>query len=229
MHDVGQGWFSLTHWWYIPPRFIAHQPEDDMRTQISLIRHGETDWNSEGRWQGIAPVSINDNGIRQAEAAAPHLKNAGITRVIASDLLRAYRTGEIIAQVLGVPIKPDPRWREIDLGRWQGLTREDIIAWDIEALQAFESASYVDRAFPEGENTRQHITRVTEALNDLAATYPGQHVLVATHGGSIRCAIYSITGKAIHLVGNCSVTRLHHEGDTWQVVGVAEMPESITW
>lgn len=200
-----------------------------MQTQISLIRHGETDWNLEGRWQGIAPVPLNDTGLQQAQQAAPHLQDAGITRIIASDLNRAYQTGVIIAETLGVEVTPDERWREIDLGRWQGLTRENMIAWDADALQTFENATYIDRAFPEGETNRQHIARVAAALNDIVARHPGEHVLVATHGGSIRCAIYNITREAIHLAGNCSVSRLHHAGGEWRVVGVAEDPALIAW
>ncbi|GAB4526189.1 MAG: histidine phosphatase family protein [Anaerolineae bacterium] len=200
-----------------------------MTTRITLIRHGETDWNLDGRWQGHAPVPLNANGLRQAEDAAPTLAHAGITRIIASDLSRAYRTGEIIGAVLGLPVIPDRRWREIDLGRWQGLTMPEINAWDTVEHDVFVAASYIDRYFPEGESNRQHIARVAAALDDLVATYPGEHVLVATHGGSIRCAVYHLTGEPIHLAGNCSVTQLVHDGAGWSVRGVAETPAEVVW
>lgn len=200
-----------------------------MTTTITLIRHGETDWNVEGRWQGFAPVPLNANGMRQAREAAPYLKTAGIDRIVASDLLRARQTAEIVAETLSLPVAFDSRWREIDLGNWQGLTQNEISAWDPENHSAFDQASYLDRRFPDGENNRQHIQRTAKALHAVLEDHPGEHTLVATHGGSIRGAIYHITGERIHLTGNCSLTRLRYNGGTWDVLGIAQAPSDVIW
>lgn len=201
-----------------------------MGIAVTLMRHGETHWNTLGRWQGIAPVPLNDNGKEQTKEAAKHLINAGITHIVSSDLLRTRQTAEIVNEQLNLRLTFDPRWREIDLGRWQGLTMAEISAWDSEEFAIFDDADYIDRCFPEGESNQEHITRVTDALNALRSTYPTDaHILVVTHGGSIRSAIYPITGSAIHLSGNCSVTRLVHKGTSWDVLGIAEQPADVTW
>lgn len=200
-----------------------------MTTRITLIRHGETLWNATGRWQGHAPVPLHDTGIAQAKTAAPHLRNAGINHIVASDLSRAKYTAEIIAETLSLPVTTDPRWREVDLGQWQGLFSTEIMEWDEERRRQFEATDYVDRVFPDGEATRQHIARTVAGLNALLVDYPDEHILVATHGGSIRCAVYHLTGDVISLVGNCSITRLIHEDGTWRVIGIAESADSIAW
>lgn len=200
-------------------------------TRLTLMRHGETQWNVEGIWQGIAPVPLNERGRQQAEAASTTLKNAGITRIVSSDLLRTRQTAQIVSEALGLPFEIDQRWREVDLGRWQGLTNPQIRAWDPEAFKTFEAAPYIERGFPEGENQRQHIARTADALADAATRYAGEHILVVTHGGSIRCAVYHITGEPIHLTGNCSLTRLRYNlaAGLWDIIGLAEDPANVNW
>ncbi|NJL55383.1 histidine phosphatase family protein [bacterium] len=202
-----------------------------MLTKLTLMRHGETPWNVAGIWQGIAPVPLSDRGIQQANETSHYLRAAGITRIVSSNLLRTRQTADIVATTLKLPVDIDSRWREVDLGRWQGLTNPQIRAWDTEAYESFEAAPYLERGFPDGENQRQHIARTAEAMASAINTYPGEHILVVTHGGSIRCAVYHITGEALHLSGNCSLTRLHyaHQSNSWQVKGVAEDAERIKW
>lgn len=202
-----------------------------MRTRLTLMRHGETPWNVAGIWQGIAPVPLSDNGRKQASESSAYLQNAGITRIVSSNLLRTRQTADIIAEAIGLTVDIDHRWREVDLGRWQGLTNPQIRAWDTSAYDAFEAAPYIERGFPDGENQRQHIARTAEAMASILETYPGEHVLVVTHGGSIRCAVYHITGEALHLSGNCSLTRLYydHVSMVWHIIGAAQAAEHITW
>ncbi len=198
-----------------------------MQTTISLIRHGETAWNAEQRWQGNAPVPLNSQGEQQAREAAHALHAANIQRIIASDLARAYRTAEIIAEVVPVPLQTDNRWREVDVGRWQGLSRDEILAWDGAAYAVFRQADYLQRQFPEGEHTRDHIARVSAALEDIAAQYPGEHVLVATHGGSIRAAVYHLTGEILEHIPNGSITQAKHTENAWHCPHIAQAPAQI--
>jgi broad specificity phosphatase PhoE len=200
-----------------------------MTTHVTLIRHGETEWNAGGRWQGNAPVPLNEKGVMQAYAAAPALKGAGITRIVSSDLSRAYRTAEIIAEALRLPLETDVRWREINVGRWQGLTTAEIRSWDAEAWKRFEQASYSERVFPEGETGAQHIARTEAAMQAIADHYPGEHVLVATHGGCIRAAIHVLKRDHAGMIGNCSLTRFSHNGSAWAVGDIAQACEMILW
>jgi len=203
-----------------------------MTTRVSLIRHGETDWNVQGRFQGLARIPLNDNGIAQARAAGEALRAAGITRIIASDLARARQTAEHINAALNLPIEPDPRWREVDVGDWQGMDFSEIERYDPANYDAFFNGPYIERAFPNGESQREHIARTADALDDTLTRFSGEHVLVVTHGGCIRCAMYYVSQHNTSVgAGNCSVTRFYHNGHSanWQVAGVSQPPASIDW
>src|SRR5687767_10128865 len=94
---------------------------------VSLIRHGETEWNTTGRWQGILPVPLNDIGREQARKLAATLRQDAIQMIYTSDLSRAAETAQIIADTLGIPVSVDERLRELDIGIFQGLTVEEIL------------------------------------------------------------------------------------------------------
>lgn len=201
-----------------------------MGTYITLIRHGETDWNSSERWQGFAPIPLNEQGALQAQQAAPFLIPAKITRIISSDLLRARQTAAIIAEKLQLPVEFDPRWREVNLGSWQGLSKDEIIAWDGERYEAFHAAGYDNRVFPNGESQQDHLRRTAEALEEIPHHSPDQHILVVTHGGSIRCVLFHLSGNRSAISYNCAITRLHVNGSgEWQILGMNEMASEVVW
>ena len=95
-------------------------------TTILLARHGETDWNREGRWQGWADAPLNDTGRAQARELAEQLRSTPFDAVYSSDLSRAHETAEIVAAPHGVPVISDAGLREIDVGSWSGLTRAEL-------------------------------------------------------------------------------------------------------
>ena len=95
-------------------------------TTILLARHGQTDWNRERRWQGLADPPLNEVGREQARALARSLDGVAIDAVYASDLRRATETAEIVAARLELPVQTDPGLREIDVGEWSGLTTAEI-------------------------------------------------------------------------------------------------------
>ena len=147
-------------------------------TRLLLIRHGESEWNAEGRWQGHADPPLSRLGRRQAEDAAASV--AGIDTIASSDLLRARQTAMILAECCGLPLlDADPDLRERAAGRWEGLTRSEIErGWP---------GWLADDRRPEGFEIDEHLlTRTTEALERLAAARPQASVLVVTHGGVIR-------------------------------------------
>ena len=95
-------------------------------TELILVRHGETDWNRDQRWQGHADRPLNETGREQARAIAEELASEQIDAIYTSDLARARETAELIAERAGVPFVLEPQLREIDVGEWQGLTRPEI-------------------------------------------------------------------------------------------------------
>ncbi len=120
-----------------------------------LIRHAESTWNAAGRWQGHGDPPLSPAGRDQAVALAGQLRREGIDVLIASDLARSLQTAAILGARWGVIPQHDVRLREIDIGAWTGLTREQIVEQDAERLAAFEAEQLETR--PGGGETRLEI------------------------------------------------------------------------
>ena len=157
-------------------------------TTVLLARHGETEWNREERYQGHADPPLNKTGRGQAEQLAEQLAQEPIEAVYASDLRRASETAEIVGARLGLRVDLEPGLREIDVGSWQGLTKEQIDGrpWD-------------------GETYEHHSERVTCALREIAARHPDGRVLVVSHGGSLRRVQEAVLGAPLPVVEHCSI------------------------
>jgi len=136
--------------------------------RLILARHGETAWNAEGRYQGQADVPLNETGRRQAAALAQRLAAEGVHAIYASDLQRAWETATTIAEPHGLPVRPEPRLREIDFGAWDGLTYSEIGQRYPKALAAWE-ANPLSAGPPGGENLSRVTARVRAALDDFAS------------------------------------------------------------
>src|SRR5439155_24499614 len=107
------------------PRSIGRLPYPSV-TELLLVRHGETDWNREGRWQGQADTPLNDVGRAQARELADALAGERLEAIYASDLRRAYETAEIVGARLGLPVTSEPALRETDVGSWSGLAHDEL-------------------------------------------------------------------------------------------------------
>ena len=200
-----------------------------MITTVSLIRHGESVWNASRRWQGFAPVPLNEVGFAQAAEAGEILRHAGVHRIISSDLLRTRQTADTINTILQVPIEHDARLREINVGSWQGLTLDEIMQWDPVNYQIFHDAPAPQRSFPNGESYTQLSERMSQVIREAVQQHPGEHLLLVSHGGSIRAAVIGLIGKHIEQsVHNCSITRLTFQ-DEWSLLDFACTPASVKW
>jgi broad specificity phosphatase PhoE len=155
-------------------------------TALLLVRHGETDWNADGRLQGHTDRPLSDFGRRQARQLVEDLAEEKLDAIYASDLSRARETAEIVGARLGLAVVIDPDLREKDWGTWEGLT-------PIER----------DRVEFVGESTKAHQERMLEALRRIADRHPGGRVLVVTHGGSMRRVQAVALGIALPVVENC--------------------------
>ncbi len=152
-----------------------------------LIRHAETQWNADGRWQGHGDPPLSARGRAQAAELATALTGQPIDLLVTSDLQRALATAEAVAKALLLTPELDPRLRELDVGSWTGLTRDEIRARDPELLAHFETEDPAVRPGG-GETRREFRLRVDEAVESLAERSCERIALVA-HFGVIRALL----------------------------------------
>jgi broad specificity phosphatase PhoE len=179
-------------------------------TTLLLVRHGETDWNRDGRWQGHSDTHLNDVGREQAARVAEELD--GVDVVYSSDLARARETADIVARRLGLDVHVDERLRERSFGAWEGKTASEIEA-EFRAAHARWLAGQGPGA-DDAEPFADFAARVHGFLEDVLARHPDETVLVVSHGGSIR-VIHALAGgldyvrdhRSIPGVPNCTVAR----------------------
>lgn len=168
-------------------------------TRIIFVRHGQTTWNLELKYQGHTDTELSELGLAQAQQVAGRLAQEKITAVYASDLSRAFRTAEAIAEVQGLPVLTMPEFREIKFGEWEGLTYEGIKAKWPELIDRFFTHSD-EVVIPGGETFGQLKDRATAAIEKLTARHPGETIAVVSHGGTIRtilCAALNIHLKYV--------------------------------
>jgi len=151
-----------------------------MITTIYMVRHGETPWNVEGRYQGQLDPPLTEKGLRQAQATASELAPLGFDAIYSSDLTRARQTAQALAAETGLPIQFDPRLREIHQGEWQGVLIGDIRKRWPDEIHGWENDPWRHHP-PGGESLQQQQTRVFAAFDDIAAQHPGGKVAVFTH------------------------------------------------
>ena len=152
-------------------------------TEIWLVRHGQTDWNIEGRWQGHADIPLNTIGLEQARGLAVKLAKNGhaFVAIYSSDLIRAYRTAQEIGLSLDLPVHKDRRLREISKGDWEGMLVSQVSELSTEANRQRREDPLYSRA-PNGESLVEVAARLANAADDIARTHPVGPVLVVTHG-----------------------------------------------
>jgi broad specificity phosphatase PhoE len=165
-------------------------------TEIWILRHGQTDWNVEGRYQGQADRPLNAVGLAQAEAAAAQLQGKCFAAIYSSDLQRARVTAEIIAGQLGLPVQVDRRLREVNQGEWEGMLTADIQQRYAEEW-AERRADRLHAAPPGGESLAQVAARVLEGLYAIAQRHPEQRILIVSHGLALAVVLCAAAGAPL--------------------------------
>ncbi|MEO5533569.1 MAG: histidine phosphatase family protein [Pseudolysinimonas sp.] len=178
-------------------------------TDLYLVRHGETDWNQQRRIQGLTDVPLNAIGREQARLTGMLLTCRSIDRVIASPLMRARVTAEIIASELGLP-EPElrPALVERNYGEAEGMIFHDI------------DTKYPPGTEVPGREPREAVAaRVVAALQQLAIDYAGEQLVVVSHGGAIRAALTTaVPDGGFGMITNGSVHTFRIEGDDLRLV-----------
>ena len=198
-------------------------------TEIILIRHGETEWNSQKRMQGHSNSDLSSVGQAQIQALGQWMKNVPFDLIYSSDSLRAKQTAEAITQFSGHELQFDQRLREKNLGVFEGLTSEEARERHPEVFRLFKTAGskYV---IDEGESTQQLQDRALEIVDEIRIKHLEERVLLVTHGGFIRVVMKHSLGLSLEtptrfLIRNTGVFRLVWE-DKWivsQMGGVSHL------
>jgi len=159
-----------------------------------LVRHGRTAWNADGRYQGHADVPLDETGRSQARDIARALEHVAFDCAVTSDLERARETAQIVVGPRKIVLERDARWRELNFGTWEGLTRGQIVARTPE-LQTTPAPPFVT---PEGgESFARLRTRISSALDTVYERTPdGGRALVVTHAGPLHAVLRELLGDA---------------------------------
>lgn len=190
-------------------------------TTIILVRHGETNYNLEGRYQGRLDIPLNDTGLAQADKLADYLKNTPIDVVITSPLKRAEVTGEKVANTHGLSLSTDERLMEIDFGDWAGNLKKDLKVEFPDEYKTWEETPWLFQ-MPNGESLEMMGTRGAQALKDIALENAGKTVLIAAHSmfnQAVMCELYGLGYEHFNQLGqdNTSISVLRYDGK-WKIL-----------
>ena len=193
-------------------------------TRLYLVRHGETEWNLTGRWQGHTDIPLNEIGFQQARILADRLRDDGehFAAIYSSDLARAWQTAETVGAALELAPVPEVALREIDIGWWGGLTRTEIEARDGHALSRLDAEEDLPRGG--GETMHDLYARASAAMERIVAAHTGETLIIVSHGGTVRVLLGHARGNGtlawplpFESIGNTAVSIVEHDADGWHI------------
>ena len=205
-----------------------------MANTIILWRHGQTDWNVANKFQGHTDIPLNAVGQYQASHAARLVVDMKPTSILSSDLVRAQKTAQALADLNGLTINIDARLRETNCGKWEGLTGEEIRAVDLEALKEW-SLGGDNPAGGTGDRRSEVGARARAAIEDFLIGKDDETLIVATHGGTARAIIGSYLELPIPYwskiggLSNASWSVLSHSPKGWLLTehNAGSIPEPV--
>ncbi|MFD0884852.1 histidine phosphatase family protein [Streptosporangium algeriense] len=199
-----------------------------MSRRVVCLRHGQTLWNVEHRFQGHSDIPLDETGVAQAARAASLLAALRPTMIVSSDLQRAHDTASALGRLVGLGVSVDKDLRERGGGEWEGLTREEISAGWPEQYAAWEA--------PGGEEVADVAARVSASIRRWAGQLDEDGLLVvASHGAAIRLGIAHLLGlpedlwSALGGLGNCSWSVLEEGRRGWRLMehNAGTLPEPV--
>lgn len=180
--------------------------------RLVLVRHGETDWNRGGRFQGATDVPLNAAGIEQARLLAERLRATPADAIYTSPLVRAAATADAVSTAVGRPARRDPRLRERDLGAWGGLTLAEVRERHLSEWE--RTLAGEDLPIGGGETKADAQRRMLEAVESIGREHSGGTVVVVSHGMAIKSLVCGLIGldlalsERIATPANASVTEI---------------------
>jgi alpha-ribazole phosphatase/probable phosphoglycerate mutase len=189
---------------------------------LLLLRHPETDWNYEGRWQGHADLPLNQRGWEQLRAGLGGLATERWAALYSSDLLRAQEAATWLGMKLGLRPRMSSNLRERNMGEWEGMTPEEARAAWPDLYPRVEADPFRGRP-PGGESFADLLARVEPVLQRIAGFHPGEAALVVTHGGILKaflCVLLELDfGRRDELgMENGAQVLFEVDGRRWSVV-----------
>lgn len=191
--------------------------------RIFLVRHGQTTWNIEGRYQGQEDTPLSELGLKQAQLLAEGLKNVHLDVCISSPLERSFKTCQYCAALHGLPVAQDARLLEINHGDWEGVLSTDIEKrYPLEFAQ-WHSAPQLVTMPGGGESLDDVRRRARAAFDEYAAKYDGKNVLVAAHDAVNKAIICDLMGLGMEHFwqikqDNTCINVLEHSEGNWRLV-----------
>ena len=175
----------------------------------AFIRHGQTNWNRDGLFQGSSDIPLNDTGRAQALEAASTLRGGPWTAIVSSELQRARETAQIIASELGIDLGPAyPELAERDYGPLEGTSSAAAIE------------KWPSREYPGAESIPSVVERGRAGLARIAHDYPDQDVVIVCHGTIIRYTLAALAGRPVDGILNGSISTFRLDGERWDVLTV---------
>ena len=191
-------------------------------TEIIIIRHGETEWNQTGRFQGHSDVPLSETGRAQAEALGRNLAIDHVDAIYASDLTRAIETAAPLAARFSLTVTPDPLLRELNFGAWEGRSFSDVNAENPNAMKQFyNDPECAD--IPDSEPFPDFQKRVAGRIREIAELHRGKRIVIVSHGASIRILLADILAMPIRSIWhisqlNTAVNKIRFEDDGFAIV-----------
>lgn len=189
--------------------------------KIYLFRHGETDWNREGRIQCSMDIELNATGLQQAKQNAEFLKDKGIQHIYSSPLKRAYKTGKILADLIDVDIEIYDDLREMNGGRYEGMLKSDYkkdFGEDNYEIFHHSRDGGMDLSLPEGETKREIRNRIVNAVDKIAKMTPYGTIGIASHGFVLKEFLRGLDFEDDLLLDNCETIEAEFDGKNLKVV-----------
>jgi probable phosphoglycerate mutase len=195
--------------------------------RLIIVRHGESEWNRIGRYQGQGDAPLSDLGLRQAEALALRLADEPLDAIFTSALQRAAKTAEAIARYhRDTPFEHRPALLEIHHGDWQGLLADEVIERYGEGLR--EWREHPTRAqMPNGESFSNILKRVLDFKEYLCVAYSGRNVLISTHDVVVKILVADALGMNMDRINriwvtNASISVIEYGEDLPYLVSLSE-------
>lgn len=192
-------------------------------TRIILVRHGETTWNAEGRYQGQKDTPLSDLGQKQGKMLAESLRDVTIDLCITSPLQRAFTVCKMCADFHGLPVALDERLSEINHGKWEGMLAKDIKAMYPEEFRRWHSEPHLTLMAPGAEMLEDVRRRAREAFDEYVEKYQNKNILVAAHDAVNKALICDLMGMGLEHFwqikqDNTCINVLEYQDGVWRLV-----------